>query len=213
MRDRRHDRDRAHRDDRDHYDERDRKRSKRDEEPPKPSSRDDKRDRDRNSSKPESVKEEVRLFEHAHADRALLNNQSSRPSTANAEEEAKKARAAKVEAWKKKIEEKKRQEAAAKTATDVSASASPVTPLEANSPAPAPEKDVPDNAKSPAPYAGKFDPKAIAKRAASAMEKQKAALGGDVVIPKSAVAASNGSVSNVANNKKASSSRVQGEPH
>ena len=55
---------------------------------------------------------------------------------------------------------------------------------------------------STAPYAGKFDPKAIAKRAAAAMDKQKSALGGDVVIPKSAQEVSNSNGAKLADNSK-----------
>lgn len=65
---------------------------------------------------------------------------------------------------------------------------------------------------SPAPYAGKFDPKAIAKRAAAAMDKQKAALGGDIVIPKSATEAHNVNGASLANTSKvAPASSVNGE--
>jgi len=61
-------------------------------------------------------------------------------------------------------------------------------------------------------YAGKFDPKVIAKRAAAAMEKQRSALGGDVVIPKSATEASNMNGASLADSSKvALPSSVNGE--
>ena len=98
--------------------------------------------------------------------------------------------------------EKKAQEAAAKNGSS-SAFEPASTPVAARENKPEPKSTPSPVADSPAPddvapvspasqdekpvkYAGKFDPKAIAKRAAAAMERQKAALGGDVLIPKSA---------------------------
>ncbi|KAK3700954.1 pre-mRNA processing RNA-helicase [Vermiconidia calcicola] len=197
----RRDRDRR-RDGRDHYDDRDRKRPKRDEE----SQRNDSRDRKDGKVAPK-------------------DGESSRPSTADADEEAKKAKLAKVEAWKKKVAEQKRQEAALngsaspQVKTEKANAASPTpdvgSPATLSHPATAPASPAtpPDGAKSasPTPYAGKFDPRAIAKRAAAAIERQKAALGGDVVIPKSANQNSNMNGANLADNSKvASGSRGNG---
>ncbi|KAK4543693.1 hypothetical protein LTR36_005338 [Oleoguttula mirabilis] len=188
----------------DYYDDRNRKRSRRDDASPRPSQRGD--SRERKSTKSESVK----------------GNQSPRPSVADdADEAQKKARLAKVEAWKKSMAEKGQLKApgsgaaspvikiqakgAASPAVQSPAVASPTTTAPSS---PAIQDDKPA---SPAPYAGKFDPKAIAKRAAAAIEKQKAALGGDVVIPKSATEASNVNGAFLANNSKvAPASSVNG---
>lgn len=108
------------------------------------------------------------------------------PSTpANpSEQEAKAERLARLEAWKKKqAEEKeiKQKEIEAKgtrgvledmdkKANEAANQSSPVLPS-------TPE------ASSPAPYAGKFDPKNIAKKAAGHATQTKGALGGDVAVP------------------------------
>ena len=143
-------------------------------------------------------------------DRTKLSKQSPRPASAgNDAEEAKKAKLAKVEAWKKKIEEKKRLQAGASgtASPQVGAAASPGvgSPAAASQPATAPDSPAApkdgEKPASPAPYAGKFDPKAIANRAREKLDKQKA-LGGDVVIPKSANATSNVNSSSLADNNK-----------
>lgn len=116
----------------------------------------------------------------------ILNYQTSRPSTADAEEEAKKARQAKVEAWKKKQLLKKGVEGIASPSAGDSGAASPAVASAA------PESSTAQNGSggsAPAAPVKKFvDPKMVQKKAAAAMEreKQKATLGGDVQIPKSA---------------------------
>ncbi|RDW88840.1 hypothetical protein BP6252_00872 [Coleophoma cylindrospora] len=89
------------------------------------------------------------------------------PPAGQSEAEKKAERLAKLEAWKKKMaedKERKEKQAAAGgartilTEMDQKAAASPSI----NSPA---SPDTPNSVKSPAPYAGKFDPKAIAKKA------------------------------------------------
>ncbi|KAK5120997.1 hypothetical protein LTR85_005781 [Meristemomyces frigidus] len=188
----------------DYYDDRNRKRSRRDDGSPRHSQRGDSRE-------PKSTNAE-----------SVRGNQSPRPTAADdAAEALKKARLAKVEAWKKSMAEKGQLKAPTSGAaspapkTDEMGSASPAaqSPAAASQTATAPSspavKD--DKTSSPAPYAGKFDHKAIAKRAAALIEKQKAALGGDVVIPKSATEASNVNVASLANNSKvAPSNSVNG---
>ena len=155
----------------------------------------------------------------------MLNVKPSRPSTADAAEEDRKAKLAKVEAWKKKVEEKKRREA------EASGAASPqmkTEQVESTAPSTAPGSPRAQSVTSPdspaAPVDGaklavpasrrKFDPKEISKRAAAAMARQKALLGGDVVIPKSANDTSNVNRSNLADySKVAASSRVNGQSY
>ena len=108
------------------------------------------------------------------------------------DEEKKAERLAKLEAWKQKqAAEKDRKQKEAETSggrnlldeidkkAQVSASLSspksPVTPSAVNEPA------------SPAPYAGKFDPKAIAKKAAAASSST-SKLGTDIALPEMAKA-------------------------
>ncbi|RMY75635.1 hypothetical protein D0864_09799 [Hortaea werneckii] len=179
----------------DDYQDRDSKRPRRDERSPARSHRRDSRDEGSTTA-------------------SVRGNESPRPSTADASaEEARKAKLARVEAWKKKMQEQK-----AAQATPAASAASPAVKNEDNdtaspaaqSPAngsqasatPASPGAKDDKPSSPAPYAGKFDPKAIAKRAAAAMDKQKSALGGDVVIPKSAQEASNSNGAKLADNSK-----------
>lgn len=100
--------------------------------------------------------------------------------------------------------------------TEDKGSASPATQSPANGSQSAATPATPavkeEGSQSPAPYAGKFDPKAIAKRAAAAMERQRSALGGDVVIPKSANEASNANGASLADSSKvAPSNSVNGE--
>lgn len=210
MRERERDR-RRYRDD--DYQDRDSKRPRRDERSPARSHRRDSRDE---GSTTASVRgNEVCLLRNRINHICIeLTGQSPRPSTADASaEEARKAKLARVEAWKKKMQEQK-----AAQATPAAGAASPAVKNEDNdtaspaaqSPAngsqasatPASPGAKDDKPSSPAPYAGKFDPKAIAKRAAAAMDKQKSALGGDVVIPKSAQEASNSNGAKLADNSK-----------
>jgi ATP-dependent RNA helicase DDX46/PRP5 len=123
----------------------------------------------------------VRLF------KAKESIQPAKPSTpaepAGPTDEQKKAeRLAKLEAWKKKVAEekaKKEQELAAggtrklldeidQRASGTPAVASPISP------------STPITVASPAPYAGKFDPKAIAKKA-TATSGVLGALGNDII--------------------------------
>jgi ATP-dependent RNA helicase DDX46/PRP5 len=100
------------------------------------------------------------------------------------DEEKKAERLAKLEAWKKKMaedKERKEKELAAggtrklldeidQRANGTSATASPASP------------STPQTEGSPAPYAGKFDPKAIAKKAAIGSTHAATALGKDIPV-------------------------------
>ena len=113
-------------------------------------------------------------------------------AAAATEEEAKKARLAKLEAWKQKVKaqqqegkQKELQSAAgtrsllddmdkkAAAASDAPATSTSETPATAGSP---------QSPASPAPYAGKFDPKAIAKKA-HASSSAASKLGTDIALP------------------------------
>lgn len=222
VRDRRHDRER-YRDDRD-YDDRDRKRARRDEDSPRHSRRDD--SRDRKSARPSSARSNEVCPLHPYCPiRAMLNKQS--PAALSVEqqaEEGKKKKLAKVEAWKKKLAAEGRIKTGINGATSQQATTSTASPeagspgtasqptTDPNSPAPPNEGEKPA---SPAPYAGKFDPKAVAKRASERasdkMEKRKSKLGDDVFIPKSANDTSNVNGAKLADNSKvAPTSRVNG---
>ncbi|GAB7348570.1 hypothetical protein MBLNU459_g6960t1 [Dothideomycetes sp. NU459] len=101
-----------------------------------------------------------------------------------AEEEKKKLeRQAKVEAWKKKQEEKKKEKELTASAADspATATASPAAIASPRSKA-SPSVDNDDDEQPAKPFAGKFDPKAIAKRAAAATAKLQT-LGADINIP------------------------------
>ena len=68
------------------------------------------------------------------------------------------------------------------------------------------------NSTPPVSYAGKFDPKEIAKRAAAAMHRQRA-LGDDIVIPKSANSLSKTNGSTLADKRKVAVSKTaDGKP-
>ncbi|KAK1062861.1 pre-mRNA processing RNA-helicase [Friedmanniomyces endolithicus] len=153
-----------------------------------------------------------------HASRMLLTRQSPRPTAADdAAEEAKKAKLAKVEAWKKQLAEKNklgtaRTSGPAAPGVKLGNSTGPGSPA-LQSPAVASDINLgssPPIVKdkkpaSPAPYAGKFDPKAIAKRAAAKLEKSRAALDGNAVLPKSATEASVKTIASLANKSKVAS--------
>lgn len=113
--------------------------------------------------------------------------QISKPSTPtiNDIDEKKAARLAKLEAWKKKQAEeqaKKQQELAsaggARSLLREIDKRDALTPTASSPQSP----DTPDVA-SPAPYAGKFDPKAVAKKA-HASSTSKGILGADIAAPK-----------------------------
>lgn len=103
------------------------------------------------------------------------------------EDEKKAERLAKLEAWKQKQaadRERKMKEGGTGVSTrdllkeiDQKAAAAPAV---ASSQSPT----TPSGVNSPAPYAGKFDPKVIAKKATAAIENL-TALGQDVALPKS----------------------------
>ncbi|KAI9848127.1 MAG: pre-mRNA processing RNA-helicase [Thelocarpon superellum] len=114
----------------------------------------------------------------------------SASSSGHAEEDKTKAeRLAKIQAWKKKqVEERERKQkeldavggtrglldAMDRRETASPATASPLSPA------------TPDRTTSPAAYPGKFDPKAIAKKATAVSAPTKSALGKDVALPDSA---------------------------
>ena len=197
----RRDRDR-YRDDR-YYDEHDRdsKRARRDDDAPRRRYREDSRDRGDARGEGKAASEVCTLSSTDR--RTMLNCQTPRQSTAEAEEEAKKARQARVEAWKQKQLLKKGAEGGASPAgvTPSAASpaiASPSTPTHNTN---GTEASVPGK---------KFDHKEIAKRAAAALERgyQKTALGGDISIPKSTTHAPTVDASKLANNAKAAISNT-----
>jgi ATP-dependent RNA helicase DDX46/PRP5 len=118
---------------------------------------------------------------------AQTPRQTSKPSTPTINEidEKKAARLAKLEAWKKKQAEeqaKKQQELAsaggARSLLREIDKRDALTPTASSPQSP----DTPDVA-SPAPYAGKFDPKAVAKKA-HASSTSKGVLGADIAAPK-----------------------------
>ncbi|KAK1067404.1 pre-mRNA processing RNA-helicase [Friedmanniomyces endolithicus] len=200
----------------DDYDDSRRKRTRRESSRSPRRARDD--SRDRGSIKSSSVKgNEVRRPSNTNL-RTQLTRQSPRPIAADdAAEEAKKAKLAKVEAWKKQLAEKNQLGTAkasgpaspgvklgdstgpSSTALQSPAIASPIS-LGPSSPIVRDKKPA-----SPAPYAGKFDPKAIAKRAAAKLEKSRAALDANAVIPKSATEASVKTIASLANSSKVAS--------
>lgn len=111
------------------------------------------------------------------------------PPVGPTEEEKKAERLAKLEAWKQKQaaeKERKQKELDSAGATrslldeiDKKAAASPVV---VSPPSPA---ITPDEVTSPVPYAGKFDPKAIAKKATSSSTGV-VKLGTDIALPETA---------------------------
>jgi len=148
--------------------------------------RDDSRDRDRKrregttDSRPRSRRGDSRDRASGATDSAIPKAPDSKPTATPSEADKKAERLAKLAAWKKKQEEKqeeKQKEALAVGArpllTDLgskSATASSTATPTANSPG----TESPADVMSPAaPYAGKFDPKAIAKKAS----QKSAALG------------------------------------
>lgn len=195
--------------DRDPRDDRHRNDGDRNRENKRPRRDDDRRrgdSRDGRQSRAESDREREVCPAIPAIRRVMLNSQAPRPSTADAEEEAKKVRQAKVEAWKRKQLLKKGVDATASPTANTPGAASPAAA------SPSAETSSSQNGthgEDSAP-AKKFDHKAIAKRAAAAMEreKQKTALGGDVSIPKSSTHAPALDTSKLANNTKATQPNV-----
>ncbi|KAK8196483.1 pre-mRNA processing RNA-helicase [Zalaria obscura] len=168
---------------------RDRKRPRRDESTGSRRRRDS---RDRRNSYTPSVKGgEVRAracFTNArHSLTGQSNAQAEADKTA-AEEKKKAERQAKLAAWKKQQEEKRKEAQAAANVASPSTTPAAASPVAVSSPQAtdsAPPKEEPVR-----PFVGKFDPKAIAKRAAGTSSAP-TALDGDIAIPgksKSAVA-------------------------
>jgi ATP-dependent RNA helicase DDX46/PRP5 len=137
-------------------------------------------------SRPESVKpSEVSTIRLYFVDHRIDCKQAPKPAVPAAQSEAEKKaeRLAKLEAWKKKIaedKERKEKELAAggtrRLLDDIDQKAngspslgSPASPATPSTP----------NVDSPAPYAGKFDPKAIAKKAVASSSSANA-LGNDL---------------------------------
>lgn len=136
-------------------------------------------------NRPESSKlaEVSRSHSHGHDRYTKVVPQSQKPSASTIQTEAdKKAeRLAKLEAWKKKMaEDKERKEkdlvvgGTRKLLDEIEQKANP-SPLVGSPASPA----TPASLESPAPYAGKFDPKAIAKKAVSSSSAG-SALGKDL---------------------------------
>ena len=117
--------------------------------------------------------------------------QTSKPTTpapaAQTEEEKKAERRAKMEAWKQKQaaerERKQREEGESgpRNILDAIDRRSNLSPAVDSPQTPA----TPTDAATPAPYAGKFDPKAIAKNAINNNAPAPAVLGTDVAVPQS----------------------------
>lgn len=106
-----------------------------------------------------------------------LQTQKAKPTTTNAEVDKKAERLAKLEAWKKKkeIESQKQKEVNPAQTRNLLAemdkkasgvSSKTVSPVTSSAASPAP-KDASGTSTPATPYAGKFDPKAIAKKAAT----------------------------------------------
>ena len=161
--------------------------------------RDDSRDR---PSKASSVKEVNRPPKLPFRAANLTTNLLKAPATPTQTDEAKKAeRLAKLEAWKQKQaaeRDRKLKELDSSSGTRnllaeidkraqespaAASSISPSTPMETNGDA------------SPVPYAGKFDPKAIVKKATTATSNT-SKLGTDIALPEIATASATKSNSN-----------------
>ncbi|KAK6389559.1 hypothetical protein LTR81_027030, partial [Elasticomyces elasticus] len=122
----------------------------------------------------------------SHQSSSVRGNESLRPDVAEDAEKDKRDKLAKVALWKKENEERQR-----KLRGEL---ASPAVKTEVTDRVPSPTKRGPSSPAKlepapPARYAGKFDPKAIAKRAAAKLAQSRAALDSGAVMPKSANAA------------------------
>ena len=209
-RERSRDRDYHHR--RDHSRERERRRRNDSTDSRKSGRRRDSRERAQGRSATD--RNEVRdlgVLQH----KKLRIQQTAKNSSAVTDEEKKKAeRLAKLEAWKQKQQkvaaekQQKELQSAANTRTlldeiDKKAAASPANVASPESPA------TPAEPASPVPYAGKFDPKAIAKKAATNPAAATSKLGTDVMLPEQILKASASSTS-VANGLKANKTAALG---
>ncbi|KAK5718324.1 pre-mRNA processing RNA-helicase [Elasticomyces elasticus] len=147
----------------------------------------------------------------SHQSSSVRGNESPRPDVAEDAEKDKRDKLAKVALWKKENEERQR-----KLRGEL---ASPAVKTEVTDSVPSPTKRGPSSPAKlepapPARYAGKFDPKAIAKRAAAKLAQSRAALDSGAVMPKSANAATMKTSTSLADNSKvASASRVNGAPY
>ncbi|KAK3072308.1 pre-mRNA processing RNA-helicase, partial [Teratosphaeriaceae sp. CCFEE 6253] len=134
-------------------------------------------------------------------------------------EEAQKAKLAKVEEWKKRMAAKSSSSSdPAPSATESAANGAGPTaqpaPADPSPPriGPSSEAVATTTPSAPAPYAGPFDSKAVAKRAAAKLAKSRAALDGSAVVPMSATGAPNKTAAYLADNRKvASASNVNGK--
>lgn len=143
----------------------------------------------RDSGTTKDVSREIALIAR-RSDDLLQTSKPSTPTAASAEEQ-KAARLAKLEQWKRKQAEeqaRKHQERSSAGATrsllneiDKKAGLTPVA-ASPESPATPTTPDVPSLA--PAPYQGKFDPKAIAKKVHSSSNSSKILGGEAAVVPK-----------------------------
>ncbi|KAJ5137898.1 Pre-mRNA-processing ATP-dependent RNA helicase prp5 [Penicillium atrosanguineum] len=158
--------------------------------------RDDSRDRDRRRTdesadlKPKPRREDSRDRDVSRrsSSRALETSKPTTPAPAAQTEEEKKAeRRAKLEAWKQKQaaerERKQREEVASspRNILDAIDRRSNLSPAVDSPQTPA----TPTDSAAPSPYAGKFDPKAIAKNATNNNAPAPAVLGTDVAVPQS----------------------------
>ena len=181
MRERHRSRERDHREKRDTS--RDRRRRDDSTDSKRSSRRRDSRDRisSRTSTEKNGVRSHARVLAHS-----LKHSQVAKVAPVGPSEDEKKKveRLARLEAWKQKhkaAEQQKDLQSAAGTRElleeiDKKAAASPVAATSPQSPS------VDAEVASPAPYAGKFDPKAIAKRA-SAATAAATKLGTDISLP------------------------------
>lgn len=174
-------RDRIRRDD-----SRDRDRRRRDDsaDPRRKRRREDSRDRSLKES--ENTSREVCLTFQNNSTTAQWCSQTSKPSTPKVltAEEQKAARLAKLEAWKRKqAEEQAKKQKELESAGSARNLLNEIDKRDGLSPAAAsPQSPATPEVKSPAPYAGKFDPKAIAKKAHT-NSTHAAVLGADVSAP------------------------------
>ncbi len=164
--------------------------------------RDDSRDR---GSKRDSgnISRDVSHLPHPAVLSELINlRQISKPSTPTAQtaEDQKTARLAKLEAWKKKQAEEqakkqKQLEAAGGARSilkEIDDRQAGILPTTASPRSPATSDPAPSTPPIPAPYAGKFDPKAIVKKAHHSSPSNKV-LGGDIAAPVNTNGVSKGS--------------------
>lgn len=135
------------------------------------------------------------------------------PSTAPTEEEKRAERLAKLEAWKQKqAAEKERKQREAAAAGGSRSILDEIDRKSGRSPAVASPNSPATPETTPAPYTGKFDPKAIAKSVAPA-QAAPTVLGVDVAVPPTAKASASSTVTKVQANKPSATNTAPGMLH